>query len=626
MIPAKNAKQLIDELNLLDESDSIEAKETSGDDVGSSVYETVSAFSNEPNLGGGVILLGVRKDDTQLFPLYKITGVKNPDKLSSDIVSACQNKFNITVRPIIKRELIDRKTVLRIEINELQSIQKPLFIKNFGLPRGAFRRLGGSDVRCTHDDLAAIYHDGMAKTYDAHFVPDSHINDLDPQSIRLYREFVGEFNPSSEILRWKDHDLLVGTTCIIDLENKTRATATGILCFGKTASLRRFFPSIRADYLRVPGKQWVADPNNRFVSTELRGPAIFLIDRIIAAIADDIPRKFRLDEARGSRRSDDPIIPNKAIREAVVNAIMHRNYNVARPVQIIRYSNRLVIENPGYSLKSEEQFDHAGSVTRNPHIAAILHETHFAETKGSGMRVMRQLLKQAGLSVPTFESDRENDTFRVTFLFHHLLDQSEWEWLSNYGNLNLSDDELRALVFVRETNRITNLNFRDIAGLDTLAASTGLRRLRQIGLLDKRGSGAQTFYVAGPKMMEVIELEDKKRLHDKGDNLHDNDSSLHDKDVGLESNFPQELKRRLVHHRLGKRSEPDAIRAMIVDVCRYGSFSKEQLATMLAREASYIAQNYLTPLLKERAIEMTIPDTPNHPDQKYMVGKRKDAK
>ena len=481
MIPTKNAKQLLEELNLLDESDSIEAKETSGDDVGASVYETVSAFCNEPSLGGGVILLGVKKDDTQLFPVYEVTGVRNPDKISGDIVSACQNKFNIVVRPNIKRELVGRKTVVRIEISELQSIQKPVFIKNLGLPRGAFRRIGGSDVRCTHDDLAAIYQDGVAKTYDAHVVPDSHAADIDKESIRLYRGFIGEFNPSSEILRWEDRDLLIGTTCLVDLETKTRATATGLLCFGKATSLRRFFPSIRADYIRIPGKHWITDPHHRFVSTELRGPAISLIDRIISSIADDLPRQFRLDDSRGARRTDTPIIPNKAIREAVVNAVMHRNYAVNRPIQIIRYSNRLVIENPGYSLKSEEQFDSSGSVTRNPNIAAILHETYFAETKGSGMRVMRQLLRQAGLSVPTFESDRDNDTFRVTFLFHHLLDQSEWEWLSHFSDLNLTDDELRALVFVRETTQITNLNFRDISGLDTLAASTALRKLRGMG-------------------------------------------------------------------------------------------------------------------------------------------------
>jgi ATP-dependent DNA helicase RecG len=191
-------------------------------------------------------------------------------------------------------------------------------------------------------------------------------------------------------------------------ESKPRATATGVLTLGKSTAIRRFFPTSRADYIRVPGKQWISDPNNRFSSTDLRGPIILLIDRIITAISDDLPLRFRFDNNGSARRTEVPVIPNEAIREAVVNALMHRNYKIERPIQIVRYSNRLVIENPGHSLKSQEQFDRPGSVMRNPNIAAILHETHFAETKGSGMKVMREELLHAGLSVPTFESDREN--------------------------------------------------------------------------------------------------------------------------------------------------------------------------------------------------------------------------
>jgi ATP-dependent DNA helicase RecG len=617
MISNKTAKELIDELNLLDESDAIEAKEVSGAVIGDSIYETICAFSNEPTLDGGVILLGVKRDSSQLFSLYTVSGIKQPDKLSGDIVSACQNMFNVSVRPNIKRELVDRKVVLRVEIDELQPAQKPLYIKRYGLPRGAFRRIGGADVRCTHDDIAAIYQDGVAKTYDEHVVANSHITDLDPATISLYRQFVSEFNPSSEILRWRDKDLLIGTTSLIDLDGKVRATAAGILTFGKATSLRRFFPAIRADYLRVPGKHWVSDPENRFVSTEMRGPTITIIDRIIAAISDDLPKRFRLDDANSARRKDDPIIPNKAIREAVVNAVMHRNYNVARPIQVIRFSNRLVIENPGYSLKSEEQFDSAGSVIRNPHIAAFLHETHFAETKGSGMRVMRELLRQSGLSAPTFESDRDNDTFRVTFLFHHLLDPREWEWLQNYATLKLSQEELTALAYVKETSHISNLNFRAITGLETLAASKSLRKLCECKLLEKKGGGAQTYYVSGPEMLKYVEIEPEAALHDKESALHHKGATLHDKGPDPEARFPLNLKKKLLHHRMGRRSEPEAVRSMIVEICQYGPLSKEAIASLLDREPGYVAQNYLSPLLKEGMIMMTIPDMPSHPEQKY---------
>jgi ATP-dependent DNA helicase RecG len=627
MIHGKSTSELILELNQLDECDSIEAKAITGDDTGSSIYETICAFANEPNLSGGIILLGLRRDDSQLFPFYEIHGVKNPDKISSDIMSACQNKYNIPIRPTIKREFVDKKVIIRVEISELQASQKPVFIKNLGLPRGAMRRIGSSDVHCTHEDLAAFYQDSFANTYDAHSIPNSRVQDIDPEAIRLYRKYISEFRPSSEMLQWNDQELLIGTTCVTPIDGGARATATGILSLGKSTALRRFFPATRADYIRIQGKQWVADPSNRFVSIDLRGPIISLIDRIISAINDDLPTAFKLTDENGARRSEVPIVPYKAIREAVVNALMHRNYKVARPVQIVRYSNRLVIENPGYSLKASEQFDKPGSVIRNPHIAAILHETRFAETKGSGMRVMRKELQQVGLSVPTFESDRENDLFRVTFLFHHLLGKEEWEWLGKYKELALNDDLLRALVFVRETEQISNLTFRDISGLDTLAASNGLRRLRTLGLLDKKGSGSATYYVASPRLMDdIAAISNGDSLQDKVPNLQGSDKNLQDNALIAALKAPDSVKRRIRFFLMGRRADPEEVRTLILDICRHGVFSRDQIASIINRDPVYVAQTYLSGLLKEGKLEMEYPDIPNHPSQRYLTARRRDAK
>jgi ATP-dependent DNA helicase RecG len=279
-------------------------------------------------------------------------------------------------------------------------------------------------------------------------------------------------------------------------------------------------------------------------------------------------------------------------------------------------------------LKAQEQFDKPGSVARNPNMAAILHETQFAETKGSGMRVMRQELQQAGLSVPTFESDRENDVFRVTFLFHHLLDKAAWEWLGRFKEHNLSDELLRALVFVKETTQISNLAFRDITGLDTLAASTGLRKLSKIGLLEKQGVGANTFYVASHTMLEAIESAsgDVSPAALQGSlqgSLQDSGLSKNERIASIDAKLPLPLRRRLVHLRMGKRAEPEELRELVVDVCRHMPLSKEQIALVVNRNPAFVAQNYLTPLVKEGRLQLTIPQAPSHPDQKYQSNERK---
>jgi ATP-dependent DNA helicase RecG len=120
--------------------------------------ETVNAFSNEPNLGGGYLLLGVEKDENVEVPQYIVTGISDPDKLQLDLSSQCADSFNLTIRPDITVETIDGKNVVLVFVPELPASQKPIYFKNQGLPRGAFRRIGSSDQRCTDDDLFIFYH------------------------------------------------------------------------------------------------------------------------------------------------------------------------------------------------------------------------------------------------------------------------------------------------------------------------------------------------------------------------------------------------------------------------------------------------------------------------------------
>lgn len=216
------------------------------------------------------------------------------------------------------------------------------------------------------------------------------------------------------------------------------------MLFGKSVALRRCFPMTRVDYIRVLGREWVPHPDRRFDTVELRAPLFTLLRRTQAAVLDDLPKGFGLEEGQ-LQRSDTPVIPLRALREALVNALMHRSYRVQAPVQVIRYANRLEIRNPGFSLKSPDHLGEPGSMPRNPHIAAVLHETRFAETKGSGIRAMREAMDKAGgLVPPLFESDRGQDQFSTLFFFHHFLGEDDIRWLAQFKALHLSDEEARA--------------------------------------------------------------------------------------------------------------------------------------------------------------------------------------
>lgn len=628
------AQELLERLNLLDESERIEAKTAS--EVGKSLLETVCAFANEPGLGGGWLLLGVAREELALFPAYEVQGVDATDKLSADLASQAAHMFNRPLRLDIQTDAIDGKAVIAVFVPEAAAQDKPIYFKAQGLPRGAFRRIGSTDQHCTDDDLIALYQNRQQESFDAGLVTDATSDDFLPEAIADYRQSRREANPDAEELRWSDDELLQALGCVrLNDRGQWQPTVAGLVLFGTPTALRRSFPMTRVDYIRVPGREWVPDPERRFDSIELRDPLFRLIRRVQAAILDDLPKAFGLAEG-DLQRKDTPVVPQRVIREAVVNALMHRSYRSHAPVQIIRYSNRLEIRNPGFSLKSPEHLGEPGSMPRNPKLAAALYDTRFAETKGSGVRVMREICERAGLAPPLFESDRGREQFVARLFFHHFLGPDDLVWLGRFKDLQLTDAEARALVVTREVGAMDNATWREINKMDTLAASQGLKKLRDAGLLQQNGRGSATWYQPTARMLGDDEglSSDLGRLSSNPESLSSNPRSLSSNPEGLSSNpdpaaeaarrallneLPGELAARIGG--LGQRRPPEEIREAVVALCQQRDYRAEELAQLLARNVETVRQNYLRPLLAAGRIVMTRPDKPNDPEQAYRVVK-----
>ena len=623
-------QELLERLNLLDENERIEAKRA--DEVGKSLLETVCAFANEPGLGGGWLLLGVTCEELALFPAYEVQGIGHPDKISADLASQAAGMFNRPLRLDIQTEVLDGKAVIAVFVPEAAPQDKPVYLKAQGLPRGAFRRIGSTDQHCTEDDLIALYQGRQHESFDAGLVPDGTFDDFSPEALADYRQSRRETNPDAEELRWSDEELLQALGGVrLNEQGTWQPTVAGLILFGKPVALRRTFPMTRVDYIRVPGREWVSDPERRFDSLELRDPLFRLIRRVQAAILDDLPKAFGLAEG-DLQRKDSPIVPQRVIREAVVNALMHRNYRSHAPVQIIRYSNRLEIRNPGFSLKSPDHLGEPGSLPRNPKLAAALYDTRFAETKGSGVRVMREICEKAGLAPPLFESDRGQDQFVVRLFFHHFLGPGDLVWLARFKNLHLSEAEARALVVAREVGAIDNATWRDINKVDTLTASQSLKKLRGAGLLQQKGRGSATWYQPTGKMLGDNDglPSNSGGLSSKLDGLSSNPQGLSSNPQGLSSNSDllADPERRALFNELpgeiaaqvgaiGQRRPPEEVRELVVALCQHRDYRAEELALLLARNVETVRQNYLRPLLRAGRIRMTRPDVPNDPEQAY---------
>jgi ATP-dependent DNA helicase RecG len=615
-------------LNAIDENERLEAKR--GTEIGPSILETVCAFSNEPGMHGGTIVLGIVRDETDFFSPYVVEGVSQPDALSATLATHCREQFNVPVRVQIASEQISGKVVLVVTVAEAQPGDKPIFFKSRGLPKGAFRRVGSTDQQCTEDDLLALYQGRQVESFDYTILPDTTMEDLSPEAIADYRRVRTEANADAEELRWNDADLLESLGCARSHSGKLTPTVAGILLFGRPQALRRVYPMTRVDYIRVPSKEWVPDPDRRFDSVEIRDYLFRAIRRALAAVLDDLPKAFGLADG-DAQRKDKPLIPQRVLREGIVNALMHRSYRSHAPVQIIRYSNRIEIHNPGHSLKSPEHLGEPGSVPRNPRIAAVLLDTRFAETKGSGIRVMREMMVQAGLEPPLFESQRSNDSFVARYYFQHFLSVEALHWLSRFRQLQLSDEDARALVAVREQGAIDNAMYRELNRVDTVSASQSLRRSRDARLLEQKGRGAGTYYVPTPWLLGS---DDAPGLHGDSDPkssdpaalskqpgaLSSNLATLSSNLVALSSNphwqqLPPELQEMVVA--LGQRASPDKVREALIRLCSHRPWQASELAGLFNRSADYLGTQYLRPLVSAGVLAYTRADQPNHPHQAY---------
>lgn len=613
----RSAQDILAELNAADESPRVEAKRSR--DIGKSVIETVVAFANEPGLGGGHILLGVGsgvddKGDARYWP----EGLSDPDKIQKDLASQAATMLNVAIRPEMSVERIDGKTIVVVFVPEADVTQKPVYLKATGLPRGAFRRIGSTDQRCTDEDLWVLRGASQPQVGpDMAIVPDARMEDFDPAAIAEYRRLRAQANPQAEELGYENPDMLEALSAVRRVDGGLKPTLAGIVLFGKPLALRRLFPALRIDYIRVIGTQWVDDPEQRFQSVDIRKALMLALPVAEASIVDEMPKGFRLPEGELQSRQE-PILSRKVIREALANAVMHRSYQDHGAIQIIRYSNRIEILNPGYSLKDMASIGTPGSRLRNPAIAAVLHELNWAETKGSGIRTMRRMAGDAGLPLPEFVSDRQKNEFKVTLFLHHLLTEDDYAWLKALAGDTLSGDEAKALIYARETGAIDNTACRDFSGLDTLQASGLLRRLRDRGLLEKQGAGSRTHYTltspGAPLDHDAVQgelpLEGGKRRGEGGKpGAQGGKRTL--------PNLPPELTARLP--KPGQRLSTVALRQLIRALCGWQALRGEELATLLHKDLKYLRNKHLTEMMQGGELAFLFPESPNHALQAYTL-------
>lgn len=367
--------------------------------IGKAVRETLSAFSNSD---GGTLIIGL--SETQGFT--PVEGF-DPQSAQNQLMSRCEQMTPV-VRPDIEILKVNDALVLVAEIPEMQSLDKPCYVTDQGRYGGSYKRTGDGDMRMTQYEVDRLIEQKTQPKWDEEPVDDASVDDLDSSILTPFLQ-------SERVKRPKTfahgEDLALARLRITRQEHPTLAA---LLAMGEYP--QEFFPRLTVTWAMFPGtsKGEITTGTRLLDSATLTGPIPELVERTIDLVA----RNMRTGALIGERfRTELPDYPLVAVREAIVNALMHRDYSPAArgtQVQVNLFVDRLEITNPGglYGNTTLATLEAAGtSATRNQRLATFLESVALAdggiiaENRGTGIQVIQAALREALMPPAEFKND-----------------------------------------------------------------------------------------------------------------------------------------------------------------------------------------------------------------------------
>ncbi len=367
------------------------------------IYDTLSSFSNQS--GGGIIIFGIDQDND-----FDLCGVYDADDLQKKATAMCL-QMEPVVRPLCTVVEINGKAFMSMEIHEIEISQKPCFYKGAGRLKGSYVRVGDADIRMTEYEVYS-FEAYRKKVQDELRITERAIpEDLDTAPYRKFVERLSEVKPNQANLSEKKIKRLQGFT--VD----EKPTLAGIMMFSDYP--QSFYPQLCVTAVSIPGNEIgeLGLLNQRFDDNErIEGTIPQMLDQTIRFIKRNMKVRTIIDEVTG-QRTDLTEYPVMAIREIILNALIHRDYSIhtdSAPITVRMFKNRIEIENPG-GLYGRLTLDNLGKVsadTRNPFIAKSMEVLGETENRFSGIPIIKKSMQDAHLPAPKFEN--EKGIFRVT--------------------------------------------------------------------------------------------------------------------------------------------------------------------------------------------------------------------
>jgi predicted HTH transcriptional regulator len=319
-----------------------------------------------------------------------------------------------------------------------------------------------------------------SRPFDASVNPEASLDDIDKERVASFlgqarterRYALGADTPASDVLAH------------LNLLHNGQPTHAAILLFGREP--QRFLPTSEVKCLHFHGTE-VSKPIPSYHI--FKGRVFELVDQAVDFVMSKLARTVGT-RAKGPRAPVEYELPRVAVAEAIVNAVAHRDYASNASVQVMLFSDRLEVWNPGElppTLTPERLRAPHASIPRNPLIADPLFLAHYVEKAGSGTLDMISLCRRANLPEPEFRQDG-GQFIQVIW--------RDWLTQARIGELGLNDRQRSAIAHIRRHGRISTGEYMKVAGVAERTALRDFEELASKGVILKVGrTGRATHYV-----------------------------------------------------------------------------------------------------------------------------------
>lgn len=416
--------------------------------------EWVCGFANAQ---GGEIYIG--KEDSG-----KVTGVEGYKKLMEDIPNKIRNHMGISADVNLLQE--DDKYYIEIVV---QPYSVPI-----SLHGQYFYRSGSVKMELTGNSLNEFLLKRSGLTWDEVTEPRATFDDIDEKSFKAYLVMAKEKDrlPDVEGLTMKD------IFSKLRLTKNGELTRAAIILFGKDPRGFSTNAFVKIGYFK-------GDADLRFQDVE-EGNIIVLLKSVLERL--DHKYLTRSIEFKGMLRLEHSEYPIPALREMLLNALVHRKY-MGSFIQIRVYDDKITIWNDG-RLPEEitlESLKHVhSSYPRNPLIADVCFKGGLIDSWGRGTVRIIETCKEAGLPEP--ELTERDGGFLVTLFKDNLTEEQ-------LVKLGLNVRQVKAVQYVKERGKITNKEYQEINNTSERTASRDLEELFQKSVFDRIGDGKSTHYI-----------------------------------------------------------------------------------------------------------------------------------